>query len=156
MPGTAVFRKSDIAKLLETDEWVIASFTDPRYPYRLAHRVKGRGQKSQYSLLEVYKFALADRMHKAGLESDTLAEALRKLFRGDLSKLCMRDRSSGENARCVVVERRKKGIRVNLLPRKDLAHAWESERAAAFVVAFDELLNRIDSRIGLRVTPKGQ
>src|SRR5262252_3213921 len=79
----ATFGRSDVHRLLDIPEWKIANFSDPRYPYGLSPSFRGgrgRGKKGLYTLADVYKIAVADRMHSCGLDARIIGEALRELF----------------------------------------------------------------------------
>src|SRR5215472_16495203 len=79
----ALFGRSDVARILNIPEWTLANFADPRYPYGLAPSVpggRGRGKKGLYTLADVYKVAVAQRMVAADQDSRVIGEAVGELF----------------------------------------------------------------------------
>jgi hypothetical protein len=169
----AVFGRSDVARLLDIPEWVLANFADKRYPYGLTPSVrggKGRGKKGLYSLADVYKIAVAHRLLAAGFVSRVVAEALKELFpkQSDPIEVAARGSvSTALDARYILLdfaraywveqgklpdEWRTNGLQhqhwARLVARVSLADAWRGGALrASFVMPFDELLNWVDSRI---------
>lgn len=160
----AVFGRSQLARLLDIDEWQLANFASRRYRYGLAPSVrrgaKGRGKKGLYSLGDVYKIALARRLLLVGFESGTVADVLRGLFPkgSEPLDLCSRQRPSERaGARYLTVDfsgaaGRDRKIRpsVSLRPKESLVDLWAEQLrlpSAAFIMDFDGLLAWVDSRI---------
>ncbi len=148
----ALFGRSDVARILGVPQWLIGNLADTKkYRYGIKASVpgKGRGRKALYTLTDVYKIAVARRMHEAGLSSRATAEAIRTLFpkRGDLFRICVEQRSSrAEDARYLLW--REGQIRPRLLRRDKLTQTWKSgEPMMAFVLPFDALLDWVDGRI---------
>ena len=170
--SSAAFGRSDVARLLDIPEWLLANFSDKRYPYGITPSVrggKGRGKKGLYSLSDVYKIAVAHRLLAAGFASWVVAEALKKLFpKSDPIEIAVRGRAStAEDARYILfdfslaywVEQGKLPDEWHtnnpqqqhwalLVTRSILADAWQRGMLrAAFTMPFDGLLNWVDSRI---------
>jgi hypothetical protein len=171
--SSAVFGRSDVARLLDMPEWLLANFADKRYPYGLTPSVrggKGRGKKGLYSLGDVYKIAVAHRLLAAGFVSWVVAEALNELFprKFDPIEIAVRDRASTpEDARYILLDfslaywveqgklpdewrngnpQQQRWAR--LVTRIVLSLAWQvGAMRTAFAMPFDGLLNWVDSRI---------
>jgi hypothetical protein len=173
---SAVFGRSDVARLLDIPEWLLANFANERYPYGLTPSVrgsKGRGKKGLYSLDDVYKIAVAHRLLVAGFASWVVAEALKELFPKKPGQAAMHSRpATAEDARYVLLDLSQAyWVDQGKLPeewrthnpqqhwalfikRSSLADAWQrGELRATFTMPFDGLLNWVDSRIlGRQIT----
>ncbi len=168
--SAAVFGRSDVARLLDIPEWLLANFSDKRYPYGLTPSVrggKGRGKKGLYSLGDVYKIAVAHRLLAASFASWVVGEALKELFPQKHDATLSPRPSAAEGARFVLLDLSQANWveqgklpnewRTNnpqqqhwarLVTRSFLAEGWErGVLRAAFAMPFDGLLNWVDSRI---------
>ena len=169
----AVFGRSDVARLLDIPEWLLANFADQRYPYGLTPSVrggKGRGKKGLYSLGDVYKIAVAHRLLAAGFASRVVADALKELFpkKSDPIEIAARGSvSTALDSRYVLLDfsqahwvdqvglpeewrtsHLQQQLWARLAPRAFLADAWRrGTLRASYAMPFDELLNWVDSRI---------
>ena len=106
----AAFGRSEVARSLRIPEWLLAKFSDRRYPYGLVPSVrgtKGRGKKGLYSLNDVYKLALAYRLIVCGFSSRIVAEVLKQLLpkKGDEAAIALTQRATtAQDARRVLLD----------------------------------------------------
>ena len=168
--SSAVFGRSDVARLLDIPEWLLANLSDKRYPYGITPSVrggKGRGKKALYSLGDVYKVTVAHRLLEAGFASFVVAEALKELSPKKPEATVGFRPSKAEDARYILLDlslaywvgqgklpdewrtsNPQQQHWARLVTRSFLAGAWERGLLrAAFSMPFDELLNWVDSRI---------
>lgn len=108
--SSALFSRSDVAKVLNIPEWMLANFADARYHYGLAPSVrggKGRGKRSLYTLVDVYKVAVAYRLVIASVDSWEIGDVLKELFpkKKDSMEIAVKQRAQDEaEARCIVID----------------------------------------------------
>jgi hypothetical protein len=173
----AVFGRADVARLLDIPEWLISNFASPKYPYGLVpstRGARGRGKKGAYSLADMYKIAVAYRLHLSGFSARIVASAANELFSEVISKTSNQRAVTAGEARFVVIDF---SLAPWILDEGKLPEEWSGsnpkrwnwirlevendpyifstdELRAKFTMPFDALLDWVDGRILGRKLPQ--
>ncbi|SRR5258708_7669585 len=167
----AVFGRFDVARLLNIPEWLLANFASNRYPYGLLPSMrggKGRGKKGLYSLSDIYKIAVAYRLHLSGFSARIVASAVSELFSEVITTASNQRAVSAQDARSLVIDfslapwildegklpeewsgsNPKQWSWVRLETKEDTCSIFSTdELRATFTMPFDALLDWVDGRI---------
>jgi hypothetical protein len=166
----AVFGRSDVARLLNIPEWLLANFASHRYPYGLLPSVRGaqgRGKKGRYTLRDIYKIAVAYRLHLTGFSARIVASAVSELFSEVIAPTPNQSSVTAQDARSLVIDF---SLAPWVLDEGKLPEEWgggnpkqwnwvrleapgdpytfsTDKLRATFEMPFDALLNWVDSQI---------
>lgn len=172
-PTGVLLGRSDVARILDVEEWIVANLADPRLPCGIRPTGNGprsNGQRGRYTVSDIYKVALASRLDNAGFSTKIVIAIVNEVFPPgtDAKRVAVDERGKqARDARWLVVDwsgilsvvkgtpppewtkrRSRRGTWIYLVPSSTISDWLDiGLLRATFVMPFDDLMMWATERI---------